>query len=1187
MKQVIVLVLLCAASIEICSAQNSPGLITVTPPSPNASSLGKYGEIPVSLYTGIPNINIPIHKFKSRNLELPINLSYHAGGTKVEEISSWVGLGWSLSVGGIITRSVRGKPDDIATGYFTNRTTMSALAQKTTYLNYVGSSIDLSIDAGNGLLSDLSQLDQVLGPTADSESDIFYFNFGNHHSGKFFMDSNGDFVSIPIQAMKIEYQTGTVPSIPGATRWKITMADGVQYIFGSSLDGTRNAIERNNNGGLTIPNTGWYLLEVIGPTNDRIDLYYNPDVYNYQSKSSEVINTVVADLGNCSALPSFDKRIVTNYFEGVKLYRIVGASGEIIFNPSVTQRVDLPGSYALASIDIKDPQTTVLKKVKFSYTDFPSLGSCSTGPSYCKRLKLDKVEFSSPDDLTSGGKYQFGYSTQPLPSWDPNSTGQNSINSQDLWGYFNGASNAILPHSGVIPYGPGQTITILGGLRHSSENFMQAGVLNEIIYPTGGKTFFEYEANKLYTSNDALGALNIEPIPKSAGLVPPLVTGDVNKTSDFTVGIPYPAGAPAIITVVLRQQVQNCAPSPLGIPSCYEVYIEGRNGTVFTRKYLLEGSQTIDLYQGDYRIGGSTFPGYEATVSSYPKTYYVNLSWLETPNESPLAMSDKIVGGLRIKSITNNSNGKISVKRYLYSNLTDNNSSGVAVNLFPLMSDYISMAQLYTPPTGPESIIACNYAQSRSSTTVPLAPTLGGVIGYANVTELNGPNGEEGKTEYTFTTSKMGAIYQDEVKNFRPYPQSCSYDWRRGLLSKKTVYKKDASTYSKVLEVENTYSFGSLTKTGYGLAVSKSYFGPSIANPQIFYYVSGYKTFSEFSYQLTETTRTYDQNNPTMFAESMKNFTYGITPGHFQLVNERVYDSQGQFIDTNTKYPQDVTLTGEAETARVNMISKFILTPVMEKSLSQNLTLVAKTTNDYKVFPSGLVLLSAINQQNGTGPLEKRVVVAGYDQYGNPVQQSKQDDLQHSYIWDYKKIYPIAEVSNADSVDIAFTSFEADGKGRWTIPSTTRDIVNYRSGQKSYTVANGAISKSGVLLNKKYVLSFWAKTGASISVNGGAVSPTTSPAINGWQYYETTITGSASVTSVTISGTGTIDELRWYPVGSQMITYTMKPGIGISSITDANNVITYYEYDTVGRLKIIKNDKGEIVKMSSYYYQLK
>src|SRR5438105_4771543 len=63
-------------------------------PSPTASSLGKYADVPVSLYTGTPNINIPLGNLSGTELELPISLSYMARGVKVEENASWVGTGW-------------------------------------------------------------------------------------------------------------------------------------------------------------------------------------------------------------------------------------------------------------------------------------------------------------------------------------------------------------------------------------------------------------------------------------------------------------------------------------------------------------------------------------------------------------------------------------------------------------------------------------------------------------------------------------------------------------------------------------------------------------------------------------------------------------------------------------------------------------------------------------------------------------------------------------------------------------------------------------------------------------------------------------------------------------------------------------------------------------------------------------
>jgi hypothetical protein len=86
-------------------------------PSPTASALAKYADIPVSLYTGTANISVPLYELKSKTLSLPISLSYHSGGIKVQEAGGWVGMGWSLNSGGVITRTVRGlryyKPVDL------------------------------------------------------------------------------------------------------------------------------------------------------------------------------------------------------------------------------------------------------------------------------------------------------------------------------------------------------------------------------------------------------------------------------------------------------------------------------------------------------------------------------------------------------------------------------------------------------------------------------------------------------------------------------------------------------------------------------------------------------------------------------------------------------------------------------------------------------------------------------------------------------------------------------------------------------------------------------------------------------------------------------------------------------------------------------------------------------------------
>ena len=81
-------------------------------PSPTAASLGKYTDIPVSYYSGVPSVGIPIYTVAEGPLSLPVSLSYHASGVKVGETPSWVGQNWSLSAGGMVSRTVQSIKDE-------------------------------------------------------------------------------------------------------------------------------------------------------------------------------------------------------------------------------------------------------------------------------------------------------------------------------------------------------------------------------------------------------------------------------------------------------------------------------------------------------------------------------------------------------------------------------------------------------------------------------------------------------------------------------------------------------------------------------------------------------------------------------------------------------------------------------------------------------------------------------------------------------------------------------------------------------------------------------------------------------------------------------------------------------------------------------------------------------------------
>ena len=48
-------------------------------------------------------------------------------------------------------------------------------------------------------------------------------------------------------------------------------------------------------------------------------------------------------------------------------------------------------------------------------------------------------------------------------------------------------------------------------------------------------------------------------------------------------------------------------------------------------------------------------------------------------------------------------------------------------------------------------------------------------------------------------------------------------------------------------------------------------------------------------------------------------------------------------------------------------------------------------------------------------------------------------------------------------------------------------------------------------------------------------------------------------------------------------TYTYKPLVGITSITDPSGHSVYYEYNDSGKLKVIRDDKGKVLKSYDYH----
>lgn len=189
-----------------------------------------------------------------------------------------------------------------------------------------------------------------------------------------------------------------------------------------------------------------------------------------------------------------------------------------------------------------------------------------------------------------------------------------------------------------------------------------------------------------------------------------------------------------------------------------------------------------------------------------------------------------------------------------------------------------------------------------------------------------------------------------------------------------------------------------------------------------------------------------------------------------------------------------------------------------------------------------------------------------------------------SYIYDYLGQYPVAVIQGATEDQCAYTSFEATGQGNWTtVPNSGTTDNNALTGRRVYIFnGNNNISKAGLISSKTYIVSYWTRNSSPYSITGTQGTATKGVTVNGWTYFEHRITG---INFFLIGNSGVIDELRLYPEGALMTTYTHDPLVGITTITDKNGQLLYYDYDPLGRLKSIQDREGNIKSYHDYQYQ--
>ena len=241
------------------------------PPSPTASGLAKYIEFPVSTYTGIPSISIPIYEIEVDGIKIPISLDYHAGGIQVDEEASWVGLGWSLNAGGAIFEKTYGYPDYTGPGFMSVSNHKYYPCQD--YLdNMLNTYKQLFIApvsyAGLESTDHICDLDGALQSNEDMQPDIFLFSFLNYF-GKFVATSPEDIMILDKQNIKFSYENYNAGFDNRC--WTAVTPDGAKFYF-AELESTW--IPGSNNG-FPEQTVTYYLSQIITPNGESIIFKYD------------------------------------------------------------------------------------------------------------------------------------------------------------------------------------------------------------------------------------------------------------------------------------------------------------------------------------------------------------------------------------------------------------------------------------------------------------------------------------------------------------------------------------------------------------------------------------------------------------------------------------------------------------------------------------------------------------------------------------------------------------------------------------------------------------------------------------------------------------------------------------------------------------------------------------------------
>jgi hypothetical protein len=964
----------------------------ILPPSPTSYELGRYGDIPLNLSVGAMNLSVGLMQYGTKNLQLPISLSYYSNGFRVNEISSRAGFDWVFNAGGVITRTIYDEAD----------ITSAKLAPP----NFASQDDDL-----------YNYLEAAVAGGMDTQPDIFRYNFPGY-TGKFIIDDEGVPRSIPQNNLKIEYIS------TGSLSFVVTTPEGVKYFFGGTNATESSKISSSSSCGGAghqagtddfVPNS-WYLTKIQHPLGDIIEMSYEIDVITYRNGVSQTLaynypgnlygNTIGAP--PCQECEVEQDRTCYTVIESniVRVKEITSSAyGKIV----VTYKAGVETNDKLIDyLILYDKDNIRLKKILLTHQTVTSnlFWNANVLQEETQRSFLSQVDEFGVDDYNAKTSKFFYKNLDELPV--------RMSFAQDYHGFFNGKTNSFLvplPESLIDRSHFGGR----GGNRAPDQNFSSKGMLAKVVYPTSGSSQMEYEGNDSYQTEQ------IEPAAQEIA-----VSAAGSDDSYFNLN-DYVSNSRSIIVNLSQPIVLNASFGH------YSGLVDGDSHIKMIVQIIDSATNNVLFYEHIYQNENRNFNlgislgttvilkievfGYDG-YNGFAHFYYLPPSQTITHN--------KQYPGVRISRLINKAqeDGISEIKRYNYRYLNEPyKSSGRLTGPNEIYTDSRTFKFFCSPTNYPEieHEFACFYKSLYSNSVTASNSTSATPIIYESVLVSEGENYENGGSEFIYSYSQDGGgvtVMGSSIVG-APY-DNLGYDSGQPL--SENIFKIVNGNIIYLKKVQNFYKTDNrLYDKVTGYVIRKKWtVGASIPRnspPQSKFFepfdVTSYVLHCYWNYLEKTSISNFDTNgaNPVM---TTTNFYYDNTD-HLLLSRQEHISSDGINNIISYKYPQDIILTGATEIARQQLIANHQINTVLKTSQAKN-SAVFSIFYDYFLDPNvNYVLPKAVRTINSSDNIEHvQLKYLRYDDLGNLLSISKDNGPVTSYIWSYKGQFPVAEIKNID-----------------------------------------------------------------------------------------------------------------------------------------------------------------------------